>query len=537
MAIPLIAGAQLDTGQKRERNEDFYYRSDLDPDAGEDKGALFIVADGVGGNRGGAEASQAACHHLPKHFFNPDLENMVAFERLSESIRLTHLDIRAIAAQDPIMAEMCCTIVILVILDGEALIANLGDARIYRLRDHELTQLTKDHSWVQEQLDAGLITAEEARHHPHINVVTRTLGGSSVQQPDIRPIRVEEGDRYLLCSDGLHGPVEFDDLTAWMDTPVDPEIIAQDMVDHANRNGGPDNISAVVVQAGNFAGMVPADSRPTAISMRPVSTTAQPGGGIGTLWPQLLSGRAFPMIGIMGLAVLALLVWLIFSGSGGNVEEAVATEPIVAIVPSTEESAANSQVELLATSTLAPDATATVIPTAAPTEAPTLPPTTLIPEPTATSMPTLPPTVAPLAPAVEALPLELLDLRCDRDHPFTPSAEIVFKWRGNPSEMLESGQVMQIVVQSADGSGGVFRQVADAGANVLPAPSNGEWQVPRRLSAFGLVPEGELNWWVEFVVGNEIVATSEKGCFQIEPVAVNVNSSFVIRSPAWSKPS
>ncbi|MFT5196098.1 MAG: serine/threonine protein phosphatase PrpC [Candidatus Promineifilaceae bacterium] len=559
MSYNLTAGAHTDVGKRRDHNEDYFYRSDLDEAVKQADGALFIAADGVGGNRGGADASRIACEQLPKHFFNPAHKEMDLTQRLSSAIDLTHYDIRTAAEADPLIGEMSCTIVILAIAGGKAITAHLGDARIYRLMYQNassgtLTQITKDHSWVQEQVDIGLLTTDQAAAHRNRNVVTRTLGGVHKHPPEIKSTSLHSGDRYLLCSDGLHGPVEHADLTHWMLQETSLDIIAENLIDHANLNGGPDNIVAVLVQIGALEKQVGAPTEKIIVSrqklstktvmLRPLATVASDHLETPTtprVQPALSSrtgrsgyrGAVWGIVTVLFLAVCTLLVWLfLFSddqSSNGSVPITSTPPKIAAVI--VIPTSLNNSAAVASTSTRAPEATATETPI--PTNTMTLEVSTAtaatdeaqVSENSGTKS-TAPPvsdsasstqTSSPATATLDFPPLRLLDIRCDGKHVFEPNAEINFKWLGKESAALENGEWMQIAIQSATKPEGIVRQITDAGSNILPEPTQGEWLVPRKLSSFGIVGDGDLNWWVEYVVDDAIIASSNTGCFRVIP--------------------
>jgi protein phosphatase len=128
------------------------------------------------------------------------------------------------------------------------LIGQVGDSRVYLLRENRLSQVTKDHSYVQEQVDAGIITPEQARHHPQSNVITCCIGMSSDIEPDIISGETKVGDVFLLASDGLTGMVEDRRLQQLLQSRATPERIVNAMIADANNNGGIDNITAIVVK-------------------------------------------------------------------------------------------------------------------------------------------------------------------------------------------------------------------------------------------------------------------------------------------------
>jgi PPM family protein phosphatase len=136
----------------------------------------------------------------------------------------------------------------LLISDTRFLIGHVGDSRIYLVRDGRMEQLTHDHSLVQEQVDAGLITAEQARHHPQSNVITCCIGMSGDIEPDVIAGETRVGDVFLLASDGLTGMVDDKRLLQLLQSAASPERIVNAMISDANNNGGIDNITAIVVK-------------------------------------------------------------------------------------------------------------------------------------------------------------------------------------------------------------------------------------------------------------------------------------------------
>jgi len=167
-----------------------------------------------------------------------------AFDRANRAI----LD-RSIA--EPATHGMGTTLSVLAINgrhDG-ALLAHIGDSRLYRWRDGRLDQLTRDHTWVQEHIDAGVLTPEQARNHPFASVLTRVLGTTSTAAPDIERIPVEPGDLFLLCSDGLTGMLDEEAIAAILAADLPLADIARLLIDAANAAGGGDNITVVLARA------------------------------------------------------------------------------------------------------------------------------------------------------------------------------------------------------------------------------------------------------------------------------------------------
>lgn len=246
----LAVSARTDTGRLRKGNEDNLYA-----DANEYRG-LFIVADGMGGHAAGEVASQMAVDLIASEL--ADLNDLAADEagpRVSDTLRLANRQVFQRTMKEVEKTGMGSTASALLLSDTRYLIGHVGDSRIYLVRDGSMNQLTRDHSLVQDQVDAGLITAEQARHHPQSNVITCCIGMSSEIEPDIITGDTRVGDVFLLASDGLTGMVEDRRLQQLLESRATPERIVNAMIADANNNGGIDNITAIVVK------VVTADTR------------------------------------------------------------------------------------------------------------------------------------------------------------------------------------------------------------------------------------------------------------------------------------
>ena len=208
---------------------------------------VFMVADGMGGHAAGEVASEMAVQIVARALVQPD-----ALDRTAQSLRDAN---RAI--YDRMLAEndkqgMGTTASVLLMSDGRYLIGQIGDSRIYMLRDGALIQLTKDHSYVQEQVDAGLLTPEQARYHPYSNVITRCVGAGESVEPDLYAGEVKPGDVFLVASDGLTGMVDDRRLQQILLARSGPGRIVDSLIAEANGRGGLDNITAIVVQVVSF---------------------------------------------------------------------------------------------------------------------------------------------------------------------------------------------------------------------------------------------------------------------------------------------
>jgi protein phosphatase len=239
--VKFTCAGRTDVGVIRSGNEDNYL---MVPDRG-----VFIVADGMGGHAAGEVASEMAVRIIADELKNvvgrPDAE---AAERVREAIQHANGVIfnRTLSEQDK--RGMGTTATVMLINGMHYLIGQVGDSRAYVLREKKLAQLTKDHSYVQEQVDAGYLTPEQARTHPYSNVITRCVGANSDVLPDVYAGTLREEDVFLLASDGLTGMLEDHDLLHILHGATAPARMVDSLIAQANHRGGLDNITAIVVR-------------------------------------------------------------------------------------------------------------------------------------------------------------------------------------------------------------------------------------------------------------------------------------------------
>ena len=231
-------GSRTDVGCVREHNEDSLVV----------KPPLYVVADGMGGHEAGEVASEIAVQVIAdKSPSTPD------GQALSAAVVAANREILD-AARDGRGREGMGTTVTAALLEGERLvIAQVGDSRAYLLHQGKLQQLTRDHSLVADMVEAGHLTAEEARIHPSRSVITRALGSVEGTQPDLYELNVETGDRLLLCSDGLTSMVRDPQIEEILRRVQDPQRCAAQLVNEAITAGGHDNVTVVVVDVTGFA--------------------------------------------------------------------------------------------------------------------------------------------------------------------------------------------------------------------------------------------------------------------------------------------
>jgi serine/threonine protein phosphatase PrpC len=237
-----------DVGRRRDSNEDNMTRLvPKEPKLLEQKGALFVVADGMGGHAAGEVASEIAVETIREEYYETEQEDIP--EALATAIKQANQVIYDRATEQSAgRAGMGTTCVVAVVRGALVYLANVGDSRAYLVRDGQICQLTYDHSWVAEQVRAGMLTEEQARTHSHRNVITRALGTQAEVQPDLFIVPLEEGDLLLLCSDGLSGYVSDEEMNRILNSTSPVEGVHA-LIDQANEHGGPDNITAVLVHA------------------------------------------------------------------------------------------------------------------------------------------------------------------------------------------------------------------------------------------------------------------------------------------------
>jgi protein phosphatase len=245
-AYEIIATVQTDTGCVREINEDSgRFVSPSDPIILKTKGILLIVADGMGGHSAGEVASGMAVELVPRLYYEAKGDPQTALKRAVEE---ANRRINSAAAADDAKHGMGTTCTTLVILDGQAFAAHVGDSRLYMERDSKIYRLTEDHSAVMEMVKLGLITLEEARTHEDKNVILRALGTApAVEVATLEPFSVKVGDQYLLCSDGLYDLVPDDEIERELAEVSDIHAAAERLITLAKARGGHDNITVGIL--------------------------------------------------------------------------------------------------------------------------------------------------------------------------------------------------------------------------------------------------------------------------------------------------
>lgn len=244
ITLPYTWAVASDVGRDREQNEDAYA---LEPEAG-----LFLVADGMGGHRGGKLASQIIAQDLL-----PAVEARLADKKSRRPRPIRRLLRHVVAEQSRHLCleghrgdgyqDMGATLVLALLLEGRAYIANLGDSRAYRFRNHRLLQLSKDHSVVAELLEHGHITATEAETHEELGTVTRYIGMDERAHCFVRSFSLKSGDRLLLCTDGLTDMLDAAIIQHTLKEETEGKACCTTLVSLANQAGGHDNITALII--------------------------------------------------------------------------------------------------------------------------------------------------------------------------------------------------------------------------------------------------------------------------------------------------
>lgn len=241
LAFQPSIGAMSDVGLTRQLNEDNWGWTRLN-----DRAELYVVADGMGGHEGGEVASKLAVESISavaREFSQNMPETVDAIETmLDEAFQAANNTIKGEAERRS--NDMGTTLVAMLLHDNrQGFFANVGDSRAYLFRNRTLHQISVDHSLVQKMVERGRITQEEARNHPHSNILLRTVGTERNVQIDIFRVELVQGDRVLLCTDGLWGEVDDDDIASVLSTYNDPRVASRELVRAAHQGGGKDNVT------------------------------------------------------------------------------------------------------------------------------------------------------------------------------------------------------------------------------------------------------------------------------------------------------
>jgi protein phosphatase len=250
--LKVYSAGLTDVGRKRNHNEDSFL---VDDEIG-----LFVVADGMGGHAGGGTASRIAVETIdaelraarnqPVNPFKVDsnLQDSPLPEILRSAVEKACQAIFRAAQDDPRLNGMGTTVISLLVRGNHALFAHVGDSRAYLVRGDLIQQVSEDHSLVNEQIKAGMITPEEARHSRYKNIITRSVGFEEEVQVDVMGLLCEQGDSFVLCSDGLANLVEDREIRETIGSCTDLSDVPKKLIALANDRGGDDNITVIVVR-------------------------------------------------------------------------------------------------------------------------------------------------------------------------------------------------------------------------------------------------------------------------------------------------
>ena len=236
--------AKTDIGKAREKNQDYYYIPSSQDDL-----QLFILADGMGGYNGGEVASKLATESLKKYtqnnFESIEKSKEKILELIGNAMEYANMVVYEKSKEEKELEGMGTTLEVCLIYNNKVYLGHVGDSRIYRIRKEVIRKLTKDHSYVQQLVEDGKITREEATNHPKKNMLTKALGCTPYVEPDIRARNVEKGDIIIMCSDGLTNMVTEQEIFEAVKENAEkaPEVLVQ----KANNAGGYDNITVVTI--------------------------------------------------------------------------------------------------------------------------------------------------------------------------------------------------------------------------------------------------------------------------------------------------
>ncbi len=237
--------ALTDKGLVREKNEDSFLATEY----------VLAVADGMGGHEAGGLASQIALVEAAKVLETKDQRPKAA---LSKAFSLANASVLQ-KARESNLDGMGTTMTVALVINRSAWIGHIGDSRAYLLRGADLSQLTQDHSLVEDLVRSGSLSREEAKIHPRKNIITKAIGVHKTVKPDIFSLALRENDRLILCTDGLTNQVDASDLVK-LATGGTPEETCSRLIDVAKDRGGSDNITAIVVDIVNEGGQAPVAS-------------------------------------------------------------------------------------------------------------------------------------------------------------------------------------------------------------------------------------------------------------------------------------
>lgn len=239
-----MAFAKSDIGKARELNQDYYYIS-----SPEETIDLYILADGMGGYKGGEVASRLATESAKKYIYDnfnqTEKQKEDILKLIKDAMIYSNMVVYEKSKENKELEGMGTTLEVCLIYNNKAYIGHIGDSRIYRIRKGVMRRLTKDHSYVQQLIEDGKITREEANTHPKKNMLTKALGCTPYVEPDIRARNIEKNDILIMCSDGLTNMVKEEQI--YETIKDNPSTAAEELIKQANDAGGYDNITVVII--------------------------------------------------------------------------------------------------------------------------------------------------------------------------------------------------------------------------------------------------------------------------------------------------
>jgi len=436
-ALELDVAKLTDVGRARPHNEDYVdYRIPSDPQELARRGSVFLVADGMGGHQAGEVASRGAVEAVMTNYFADTTHDVPT--SLVRAFRFANQQLHAQAQADASKGGMGTTLVAAVTLGRKVYVANVGDSRAYLINRSGITQITEDHSWVEEQVRAGLLTMEQARRHPQRNLVTRALSSKPSVEVDLFEGEINAGDSILLCSDGLTGRVENAEIAAIVQQHP-PQQAAEMLVALANERGGNDNITVLIVNAQEEMATVKAPALAPPVKIKSKRSPVVP----------LLAGLA--LVVLLGLGAVLAGPYL-FGTKATATPTVTVTASETVPVPTTPDTVVPSPLAS-ATEGTAPAETATTEagatpePTSTLAEAPAasdtpLPSDTPAETATATRTPTATATATPRfshQPPTLVQPQDNASLR----------GRVTFEW-SYPQGALGAGNAFQVLIWNAD---------------------------------------------------------------------------------------
>lgn len=245
--VPQVTiGCKTDLGRVRDNNEDkFEYYLPSEPSDLAVKGLIFVVCDGMGGHASGQIASELACKTYIDVYLNHPSDSPAAAAQAA--VVAANRYVHDVSRTIPGRQGMGTTLSAMMLVQNRAVVAQVGDSRVYRLRNNKLDCITTDHTWIEEALRSGMITPAEAETHPYKHVITRAIGTEAEVKPDIFEFDIETGDTYLLCSDGVMNHVDDPTIERLM-CSNSPSSTAWKIVAQALIGGGSDNTTCLVVR-------------------------------------------------------------------------------------------------------------------------------------------------------------------------------------------------------------------------------------------------------------------------------------------------